>query len=268
MSDPKMMPDGAVVGVTEVAAESAPTATTKPVHQTNRYLWGLRIIQSVFAITIVGITGSSISDWNSIGCSTPSGLAFNFATGLLSLLLVLYWILSTGPYIKIPWYSFYAVLGFEIVFIIFWIVAASVQNYSCDTVCSVCSAAGATYDVNGEGFVVWMNDIICSCVFSSYTDTGTQFSVRGDAPSMLFKRGGSPISSSEASRLGRTAAKGVSKATKQGLDAAMILFFITSLITLVSLRYKSKERNDVDHDAEQVDQHIENTFKMESPAPA
>ncbi|CZR56689.1 uncharacterized protein PAC_06578 [Phialocephala subalpina] len=266
MSDAKMMPEGPAVGVAEVAATSSPAAaTTKPVHQTNKYLWGLRFIQIIFAIVIVGITGSSISDWHNLGCSTPSGLAFNFAIGLLSLLLVLYWILSTGPYAKIPWYSFYAVLGCEIVFIIFWIVAAAVQNYSCDSICNVCSAAGAAYD-DGEGFIVWMNDIICSCVFPG--DLNSQFSVRGDDPSVLFKRGGRPITSDEASRLGKTASKGVTKATKQGLDAAMMLFFITSLITLVSLRYKSKEGKNVVHDAEQVDQHVENPFKMETPAPA
>jgi hypothetical protein len=54
-----------------------------PAYETNKYLWGLRFIQVVFAVIIVGLTGSAISDWQSFGCSTPGKLGLNFAVVFL-----------------------------------------------------------------------------------------------------------------------------------------------------------------------------------------
>lgn len=144
--------------------------------------------------------------------------------GLLSLILLLYLLLSTGPYAKIPWYSTLAILGVEITFIILWIVAASLAGYSCNSLCNVCSAVGAQEDI-GFGFFVWVNDLTCYCYFD--TDTIPDYiSLKRDAPSVLFKRaGGKPYTGSGGggvAKLGKAAEKGVSKAAKEGLDAAMM----------------------------------------------
>lgn len=60
-------------------SEGPNNGNTKPAERTNSYLWGLRFIQILFALIIVGIAGSNISDWHSLGCSSPAGLSFNFA---------------------------------------------------------------------------------------------------------------------------------------------------------------------------------------------
>ncbi|KAE8449642.1 hypothetical protein EG329_007972 [Mollisiaceae sp. DMI_Dod_QoI] len=261
-----MEPDKAEVMATPIEVP----ATTLPAYQTNSYLWALRFIQIVFALVIVGIAGSNMSDWHSMGCSSPSGLSFNFAIGLLSLFLIIYFILSSGPYFKLSWYSFYAVLGLELLFIIFWIVAAALAGYSCDSLCKACSVPGAEVD-NHHGFYVWVNDFVCYCYFQddSFPDS---FTVKRDSPAMIFRRGkpvsGGHTGSSTSNQVGRTLEKGISKATKQGLDAAMILLLITSLITVLSLRYSSERRRNMDAEAEQVDQHVDNTIKMEGVGPS
>ncbi len=68
-----------------IATTTAPNPNRSeiPAYQTNSYLWGLRFIQILFAVIIVGLTGSAISDWQSIGCSSPSKLSFNFAIVIL-----------------------------------------------------------------------------------------------------------------------------------------------------------------------------------------
>lgn len=46
------------------------------------------------------------------------------------------------------------------------------------------------------------------------------------------------------------------------------MLLITSVITLLSLRYSKRGAKNVDHDAERVDQHVENTFKMDNMMPS
>jgi hypothetical protein len=82
MNFPESNISSATQGEVHVASKSEPatgTGVTKPAERTNSYLWGLRFIQILFALIIVGIAGSNISDWHSIGCSSPAGLSFNFA---------------------------------------------------------------------------------------------------------------------------------------------------------------------------------------------
>lgn len=79
----------------------------------------------------------------------------------------------------------------------------------------------------GYGFFVWVNDLTCYCYFD-YDNTQGYISVKRDAPSVLFKRaGGKPFSGSgsgtgNVGKLAKAAEKGVSKAAKEGLDAAMM----------------------------------------------
>lgn len=46
-------------------------------------------------------------------------------------------------------------------------------------------------------------------------------------------------------------------------DFGCRLLLVTSLITLLYLRYSNRGTASVDHDAELVDQHVENAVKME-----
>jgi hypothetical protein len=51
-------------------------------------------------------------------------------------------------------------------------------------------------------------------------------------------------------------------------DLGYRLLLITSVITLLSLRYSKRGTKSVDHDAERVDQHVENSFKMDNVMPS
>jgi len=82
MEDPESNISPVKQGEIHVVSKSEPapgTGKPKPAERTNSYLWGLRFIQILFAVVIVGIAGSNISDWHSLGCSSPTGLSFNFA---------------------------------------------------------------------------------------------------------------------------------------------------------------------------------------------
>lgn len=42
----------------------------------NPWIWFTRILQFIFGLIVLGITGHAASWWDSNGCSTPSRLAF------------------------------------------------------------------------------------------------------------------------------------------------------------------------------------------------
>lgn len=100
-------------------------------------------------------------------------------------------------------------------------MAAALANYDCNSICAACSGPGAEVDI-GYGFWVQVNDLFCACVFAD-----DYISKRHDAPANIFRRaGGKPFSSGSSSttgkNLGKTLEKGISTATKQGLDATMM----------------------------------------------
>lgn len=237
-----------------------PNASTTPAYRTNTYVWGLRFIQILFALIIVALGGSAISDWHSLGCSSPSKLSFNFAVvcslsypfpclsqiltdtrtikqGLITIFLLLYFVLSSGPYKHLlPWYSFYATLALEALFILLYIVAAALSTYDCSGLCNACAVPGAQVD-SGYGYFVWVSDLTCFCWFS---DDDVSFSERRDAPSRTFARGGGRSASggrgggsSNTANLGKTLEKGFSSATKKGLDATMMFVAFPSLFAWV-----------------------------------
>ncbi|TAQ90355.1 hypothetical protein B7494_g1330 [Chlorociboria aeruginascens] len=244
----------------------------RPAYRINKYLWGLRFVQIIFAIVIVGITGSNMSDWHNLqpgGCNSPPNLSFNFAIGILSLLLLTYFIFSTGPYIRLRWWHFYAQIALEGLFVVLWIVAAAIADYNCDSVCSSCSALGREVDI-GFGFWVEVNSLFCICAFSD-----DDVSFRRDAPSHIFRRTGSkptgkPGSSgsrpSTSKQLSNTLEKGITTATKKGLDAAMILLFLISLATFLALKYTNREQAEAQEEGqgngEQAHEQVENAIEM------
>jgi hypothetical protein len=136
--------------------------------------------------------------------------------GLLSLFLIIYFIVCSGPYSKFRYYSLYATIGLEILFILLWIVAASLSTYTCSDLCGACSALD-----QGNGYYAYTGDLFCECWLPG--DNGYT-SFKRDAPSKIFARAGRP-SLSGGSGLGKTFEKSVSSATKKGLDATMM--FVT-----------------------------------------
>ena len=138
--------------------------------------------------------------------------------------LIIYFILSTGPYIKLRYYSVWATLALEAIFIILYIVAAALSTYDCSGLCNVCTGVD-----QGYGYYVWVNDLVCFCWLEN---DDVLFTVKRDSPSRIFARGGRPISggrgssgSGNAASLGKTLEKAFSSATKKGLDATMMYVF-------------------------------------------
>ena len=108
-----------------------------------------------------------------------------------------------------------------------FIIAASLTNYSCTYVCSLCANGPGAYD-QGYGYYVQINDLSCDCYFA--TDTigflkRSEVTVRSDSPGVLFDR-------STSRRLGATVNKGITRATKQGLDSAMMCVLLCCFLLM------------------------------------
>jgi hypothetical protein len=55
-------------------------ATTKSSLRTDRFIWYVRLIQTLFVLVILGVAAQSSLAWvNDAGCSTPQRLALNIA---------------------------------------------------------------------------------------------------------------------------------------------------------------------------------------------
>ncbi|KAL8859682.1 MAG: hypothetical protein Q9178_003796 [Gyalolechia marmorata] len=119
------------------------------------WLWFVRLAQMLGTIIVLGITASSASDFNTLGCSVPSKLGYNIAAAVLSFLVLIVLILSTGPTVLfrvVPWIV-WGQLALDIFMLIIWIAAAGVSQYTCSDLCNACAA----YDE------VWATGIYCLC---------------------------------------------------------------------------------------------------------
>lgn len=47
--------------------------------RTDKALYYTRVIQLLWAVIILGVTGDAASDWSDVDCNTPAKLAFNIA---------------------------------------------------------------------------------------------------------------------------------------------------------------------------------------------
>jgi hypothetical protein len=152
--------------------------------RSNGYIWGVRILQLIFAIALLGITVSDASTWHSLDCTTPSKLAYHIAMvsfqfylqlpcsldhadvfqAAITLFPLAYFLLCTGPVGLTKLWSPWVQIALDAIFIIFWIVAEALSTYDCNGICSSCSAGGALVD-QGYGFYVYVGSLFCECVF-------------------------------------------------------------------------------------------------------
>ncbi|KAL8668265.1 MAG: hypothetical protein Q9168_007103 [Polycauliona sp. 1 TL-2023] len=119
------------------------------------WLWFVRLVQMLVTIIVLGITASSASDFSTLSCSVPSKLGFNIAAAVLSFLVLLVLIFSTGPkgvFRLVPWIV-WGQLALDLFMLIIWIAAAGVSQYSCSDLCNACPG----YDE------VWDGNIFCYC---------------------------------------------------------------------------------------------------------
>ncbi|KAI9754771.1 MAG: Ribosomal RNA-processing protein 7 [Chaenotheca gracillima] len=108
------------------------------------FVWFFRIVQFVFAIIVLGVAGSSISDFTSDGCKSPGKLDFNVAVAVLTMVAMAYLIFSTGKAAFAP-FNKWAQLSLDAVFVILWIVCCGTSNYTCDDLCSACYGGDECY---------------------------------------------------------------------------------------------------------------------------
>ncbi|KAI4199079.1 MAG: hypothetical protein LQ350_004834 [Teloschistes chrysophthalmus] len=121
------------------------------------WLWFVRLLQIVITIIILAITASNASEFSSITCDVPSKLGYNIAAAVLSLIVLIILLLSTGPKPSLrvlPWFI-WGQLALDTFMFIIWIAAAGVSQYDCNDLCNACS-----------GFdTVWADNLYCTCYF-------------------------------------------------------------------------------------------------------
>ncbi|KAI4100494.1 MAG: hypothetical protein L6R37_005445 [Teloschistes peruensis] len=109
----------------------------------------------VITIIILALTASNASDFSSISCDVPSKLGYNIAAAVLSFIVLIILLLSTGPKPSLrvlPWFIG-GQLALDAFMFIIWIAAAGVSQYTCDDLCNACS-----------GFdTVWADNLYCTC---------------------------------------------------------------------------------------------------------
>ncbi|KAL8792630.1 MAG: hypothetical protein Q9195_004758 [Heterodermia aff. obscurata] len=121
-----------------------------------RWIWFLRLAEILFSLVVLGLSARNVAGLSEGGCSVPGKIAWNLACAVLSLLALVYLILSSGitqAFRILPWWIFIQ-LGLDFLFFVFWIAAAGTSHLSCQDLCSACDAWG------GE---VWFDSLACNC---------------------------------------------------------------------------------------------------------
>ncbi|KAI4176060.1 MAG: hypothetical protein LQ343_001343 [Gyalolechia ehrenbergii] len=110
----------------------------------------------LLTIIILALTASNAYDFSSrLACSVPSKLGYNIAASVLSFIVLVVLLLSTGPKPAlrvIPWFI-WGQLVLDVFMWIIWIAAAGVSTYNCNDLCSACSQASE----------LWANGLYCIC---------------------------------------------------------------------------------------------------------
>ncbi|KAL8688031.1 MAG: hypothetical protein Q9218_005955 [Villophora microphyllina] len=121
------------------------------------WLWFVRLLQLLVTIIVLAIAASNASELSSIDCSVPSKLGYNIAAAVLSFIVLVILILSTGPkpgLRVIPWFI-WGQLALDAFMFIIWIAAAGVSRYNCNDLCSACSGYNH----------VWADGLDCLCYY-------------------------------------------------------------------------------------------------------
>jgi hypothetical protein len=123
---------------------------------------------------------------------------------------VVFFILTTGPLSYTTWWKLWIQTSLDGLFLIFWIAAAAVSNYTCDGLCSSCNGV-FEYDGIDYPFNVYVGSLTCYCNY-------------GDASLKTRDSNGSTKAAPKGSGgdLGGVAEKAVDIAAKQGFDGSMM----------------------------------------------
>ncbi|CAF9932725.1 MAG: hypothetical protein HETSPECPRED_008437 [Heterodermia speciosa] len=185
-----------------------------------RWIWFLRLAEILLSLVVLGLAARSIAGFTAGGCSVPGKIAWNLACAVLSLLALVYLILSSGisqAFRILPWWIFIQ-LGLDALFFIFWIAAAGTSHLSCHDLCSACDAWGGD---------AWFDSLYCTC-YSAYDDIFIKKRDTSPNPSLGLS-GGLQKRRSRYSSAGRATGTLVAREAFDGLLVA--LFFFTLCAT-------------------------------------
>ncbi|KAL8901651.1 MAG: hypothetical protein Q9207_005092 [Kuettlingeria erythrocarpa] len=185
------------------------------------WLWFVRIVQLLLSILILGIAASNAADFSGISCSVPAKLGYNIAASVLSFIVVIVLLLSTGPKPAlrvIPWFV-WGQLALDAFMFIIWIAAAGVSQYDCNDLCNACS-----------GFdQVWASGLNCYC--GSYYD-------------FYYKRDQSPAPAGLAQSLEKRRSRHSSSSKAVGriaLSSIMVVLWTFTLAMTVFWIFKNRK---------------------------
>ncbi|KAI4250087.1 MAG: hypothetical protein L6R40_000259 [Gallowayella cf. fulva] len=189
------------------------------------WLWFVRLLQILVTIIILAITASNASDFTSIGCSVPSKLGYNIAAAVLSFIVLLLLILSTGRttfFRVVPWIV-WGQLALDVFMFIIWIAASAVSQYNCTDLCNSC----AGYDH------VWTSGLDCLC--SSYY---LYYDKRDQSPA---PRGLAAPIQERASYRHNSGPSSSKKMAKAALDAIMVVLFAFTTAATIFWIFKNRK---------------------------
>ncbi|KIV84616.1 hypothetical protein PV11_00389 [Exophiala sideris] len=204
--------------------------------RSDNYLWFARLLQLIFTIAILGVTGDGASLWKSIDCDIPAKLAFNIAAAALTLPAVIYLIFCSGPKLcqKLP-FNLWAVVGIDAFMFLIWLAATAASVYDCNGVCSACSPIGRIEDI-GYGFWIQYDSLFCECYFPGF-DYRNRHRVRA----VLEGRGVSSLRNGSTKEMAQLGEKSYNIAAKRGLGVVMIFLFFTTLVAMARYLWKARK---------------------------
>ena len=155
---------------------------------------GLRTLQIIFAVIILGVAADDVTIWGPNHCNVPPKLAFNAAAvsirtagavhrfanhqtkAAITIPITLYLFFTTGPLAKIfkalPW-SPWLQLGVDIFLFILWVAVGALSNYTCDDVCVACTPFGEEFGFSTYAGVIFVDPIaLCPCIIPATDNTG------------------------------------------------------------------------------------------------
>ncbi|MDI1490920.1 MAG: hypothetical protein OHK93_002125 [Ramalina farinacea] len=153
--------------------------TDKHTQRCYTWIYFIRIAGILISIAALGASASLLSAMKDISCNTPPKIAYNVAAGVLSFLLLFYFIFAAGPtpvLRSIP-FSIWLSLGLDAFLFIIWIAAAATSNVTCNELCSACSNLLPDF--------VALDNRVCTCTY--YVDKRNMSPAR-KSPLTLDKR--------------------------------------------------------------------------------
>ncbi|MCJ1462828.1 hypothetical protein MMC07_001431 [Pseudocyphellaria aurata] len=113
------------------------------------FLWYIRLFQVLIAFLVLILSAVDAHTVQSFahGCSVPGKVAYNLACALITIIVLMYFIFSTGPkdlFRSLPWFV-WGQLALDGVMWIFWVAAAATSSFGYLDLCNACPVDAVVY---------------------------------------------------------------------------------------------------------------------------